>query len=304
MAVFTPLRPPDLRQAAESFDLGDVVRVEPIATGTENSNFRLESTAGVFVLTLVESQEAAVAERRLGWLLHLARAGLPVAPPRPTRDGALLGCLAGRPAVLTPWIAGRVTWTPTPAHCRRIGAFLAHLHRHSAPTPTLPPWEGCPLPDRRLLARLPPHHRRRLAAALERRSSLDGLPQGPLHGDLFRDNALFHGLRLAGVVDFYGACHGPLLLDLAVAAIDWCRRRDGGLDEARHHALIAAYRAIRPWDLRETRQWNACLHEAALAFYGARLARRYASRPRGPVRDPEALGRVLDRLHAPGALAV
>lgn len=139
---------------------------------------------------------------------------------------------------------------------------------------------------------------------MARRESLDDLPAGPLHGDLFRDNALFRGPRLAAVVDFYGACHGPWLLDLAVAAIDWCRRKDGSLDGARCQALTAAYQAVRPWSPREARSWGACLHEAALTFYGARLARRYAAPPDGgPVRDPEELGRVLDRLSAPGMLA-
>ncbi len=305
MAVFTPLSPADLRRAAWLFDIGRINGAEPIATGTENSNFRIDSPAGRFVLTLVESQGADEAERRLRWLADLGRAGLPVAPPRRTRDGALLGTLTGRPAVLTPWVPGTVAWSPTPDQCRAVGAFLARLHRQALPDPALPPWEGPTGLDRRLLARLPRHHRRRLATAMARREPLDGLPAGALHGDLFRDNALFRGSRLAAVVDFYGACHGPLLLDLAVAAIDWCRRKDGTLDEARCRTLTATYRAERPWSPREAQSWGACLHEAALAFYGARLARRYAApSDGGPVRDPEELGRVLDRLSAPGALAV
>ena len=70
------------------------------------------------------------------------------------------------------------------------------------------------------------------------------LPRGPVHADLFRDNALFEKGRISGVVDFYFAGVDCLLYDVAVCVNDWCLvdpQADRRLDEARCRALLDAW---------------------------------------------------------------
>ena len=82
---------------------------------------------------------------------------------------------------------------------------------------------------------------------------------------------LFEADRISAVVDFYYACDGRLLYDLAVTVNDWCSRSDGTLDEAASACLVESYAARRPLQDIEQRHWVAMLRAAALRYWLSRL---------------------------------
>jgi homoserine kinase type II len=107
-----------------------------------------------------------------------------------------------------------------------------------------------------------------LSEALERRQ----LPRGIIHGDLFRDNVLFQELKISAVIDFYNAGRDILLLDLAIAANDWCFI--GSADQpALANWLLEAYRQYRTPSQEELSAWHACLQVAAARFWLSRQKR-------------------------------
>jgi homoserine kinase type II len=130
------------------------------------------------------------------------------------------------------------------------------------------------------------------------------LPRGPVHADLFRDNALFDGPRLTGVIDFYFAGVDCWLFDVAVCANDWCLvdpAQDRALDPALARALLGAYHALRPFTALEREAWPVLLRAAALRFWLSRLHDLHLPRPGELVHahDPEHLRKVLElRSHA------
>jgi homoserine kinase type II len=125
------------------------------------------------------------------------------------------------------------------------------------------------------------------------------LPRGPVHADLFRDNALFEDGRLSGVIDFYFAGVDCLLYDVAVCANDWCLvdpARDRRLDAERTAALLRGYATARPFEKPEREAWPALLRAAALRFWLSRLHDFHLPRPGMLVHahDPEHFRRVLE----------
>src|SRR5205814_9854930 len=109
-------------------------------------------------------------------------------------------------------------------------------------------------------------HSRLLASKLEFQAlhrTLD-LPRGPVHADLFRDNVLFEGDHIGGVIDFYFAGIDALLFDLAVTVTGWCVDPAGEIDSGRAAALVGAYRRAREFTRTELEAWPVMLRAAAL----------------------------------------
>ena len=83
------------------------------------------------------------------------------------------------------------------------------------------------------------------------------LPTGLIHGDLFKDKALFNDrIELRGVIDFYYACHDMLLQHVAIAVHDWCRTSTGTIHEKSRATLIAGYKQVRFLEKEELRILN------------------------------------------------
>ncbi|MBI1904662.1 MAG: homoserine kinase [Rhodocyclales bacterium] len=285
MSVFTPVSAETLSGWLGHYAIGRLVGLQGISAGVQNSNFFVTTTLGRYVLTLFESIPRSELPYYLYLTAHLAHHGLPVPAPIANRDDEYLGTLSGRPAALVARLGGRSEMAPTQAHCGHIGAMLAGLHlagmsyRRRQDNPRGAAWRSAT--SQRLRDYLPPDERALLDAELACQAAHDysALPSGVIHGDLFRDNVLWEGGRIGGVIDFYFAGHDALLFDVAVTVNDWCALPDGELDPLRAEALLAAYHAERPFTADEGRAWQAMLRAAALRFWLSRAEDYHLPKP-------------------------
>jgi homoserine kinase type II len=312
MSVYTTVTAEQLDAWLARYNVGPLAALEPIAAGIENTNYFVTTGKGRYVLTLYERLPAEDLPFYLNLMAHLARAGVEVPAPEPDRTGALFSLLNGRPAGLVARIDGRAVEQADPAHCAAVGAALARLHIASHTYRA------------RLTNRRGPAWWRQAARAVrpfledEQRRLLDEeiryqvgygkgkLPRGAIHGDLFCDNVLFDGDRVAGIIDFGFAATDFFAYDLAITANDWCvDGATGRVDPSRCAALVGAYHAVRPLNDDERRQWPTLLRAAALRFWLSRLYDLHLPRP-GELthaHDPRHFERILrERVVTPARL--
>ncbi len=279
MSVFTPLERHELEVFLAPYGLGRLRDFQGIAAGSENSNFFVSLEQGEYVLTLVERGPVADLPFFIELLDVLHDAGLPVPYALRTEDGQALRSLAEKPALLQPRLAGKHVHAANAHHCQEVGSLLARIHLATRERPLERrsdrglDWMLAEGPS--LALRLPeaelPLLRDALAEIAVLKARILALPRANLHADLFRDNVLFDGNHLAGVIDFYNACSGPMLYDLAICLNDWCSHEDGSLDGARARALLGAYAALRPFTAAEAELWPAMLRIACVRFWLSRL---------------------------------
>lgn len=279
MSVFTPLQRTELETFLEPYRLGRLHAFDGIFGGSENSNFFVSTDAGEFVLTLVERGSWEHMEFVVDLLERLRHAGLPVPYGVAEEDGVRLRRLAEKPALLQPRLPGSHIEQPHSHHCEELGRLLARLHLATRDDPLMHAsdrglqWmidEGSLLALELEGAELE-LLRGAITEAAMLQDAFDELPAANLHGDLFRDNVLFDGTHLSGVLDFHNACSGPMLYDLAIAANDWCSHPDGSLDLPRLRALLGAYAGLRPFSRQEAEHWPSLLRIACLRFWLSRL---------------------------------
>lgn len=301
MSVYTPVSEAELAAWLGGYSVGALVACEPIQAGIENTNYFVTTSQGRYVLTLFERLPAAELPFYIDLMAHLARHGIPCPAPIADLSDQYLGELNGKPAALVTRLPGRSIMEPEASHCAELGALLARMHLAGRSysgyleNPRGPKWWRFAAQE--VLRFLDNGEKSLLENELRFQSQqrFPDLPRGPVHADLFRDNALFEDGRLSGVIDFYFAGVDCLLYDLAVCANDWCLGKGEALDASRVVALLSSYHALRALTSLERDAWPAMLRAAALRFWLSRLYDLHLPRPGVLVHahDPRHFRRVL-----------
>ena len=282
MAVYTQVGFDNASALIARLGIGKLTGLESCRGGIENTNYYVDTTAGAYVLTLFERLTAAELPFYLNLMKHLATRGIPVPDPQADRSGAILHTLEGKPTAVVNRLPGHHHLAPDNAHAASVGEVLARMHLAGADFAERQPnlrglawWVETvpvvvPFVDAAQAQMLEDElaYQQQLAAS----AAYAGLPRGPIHADLFRDNVMFEGDALTGLFDFYFAGVDTLLFDIAVCLNDWCIDLESGrLVEERAGAFVGAYDRVRPLDSTELRLLPALMRAAALRFWISRL---------------------------------
>lgn len=305
MNALTLLSQHVVEEALAFFDVGRLLRYWPATGGIENSNYFVRTTHGEYVLTLLERPPYSGSEF-FNLMFALDEAGLPVPAPLSDRNGHLDLLIQGKSALLQRRFPGHHVLVPTGNQLAALGRVVARMHLAARP----------------VAKRISPHPRNaqwltttadslrgaisyNTSAVVETsiaaitsvlaRDDVRTLPEGVIHGDLFRDNVLFHDESLTGVIDFHHAARGTLIYDLAVIANDWCCDRNGQLNTEKVLSLLKAYHGLRPLTRQEVWFFSPFRLYAATSFWLSRLA-AYVQSSRNPgtrTKNPREMERIV-----------
>lgn len=282
MAVYTHITEDSLQTFLKRYALGDLHHFEGIKEGVENTNYRLLTSQGHFILTMFEKRtHSEDLPYFIELMRHSAAKKIPCPHPIGDRSGEVLKTFEGRPVAIFTELPGSPELEPTAEQCRQVGRLLGKFHcanedfeakRTNDLSP--PGWHALLEKIGAKADKIEPK------LSQELRDELDfiehhwprHLPQGVIHADLFPDNVLWSGKNLSGIIDFYFACHDLLSYDLAICINAWCFAPDRHhIDAGNVKAMLEGYESVRPLNHAEHDALTILCRGAALRFLSTRL---------------------------------
>tara|TARA_R110002096_G_scaffold77896_6_gene183268 strand:- start:35845 stop:36828 length:984 start_codon:yes stop_codon:yes gene_type:complete len=282
MGHFTELKDADAAELCAQFGIEGTVSVKPIAAGTTNSNYRVETANARYFLRVNEGKSEHEVQFEVSVLTHLVAAGVPTLLPLATASGLRYAIFAGKFVSVFPWRDGTHSESKniSQSECSAIGVVLAQLHLAGKSMSTTHvgrfttaavrnEFEAfCASPDPRLadaLNALQAEFSWLEQHETQRRSQ----PRGLIHADLFPDNVLMQDGAVVALLDFEQACDGAYCYDLAVCLNAWCFAEALSFD--RVSALLCGYQKVRRLSVSEARGLHVEVRAAAVRFLVTRI---------------------------------
>jgi len=279
MSVYTPLSLEEVQAFAEPYGLA-VIDPIPIQGGLQNTNYYLvDQSQKQYVLTVFEELDAEGAGELVPVLDCLGQAGVPVAVPL-KHSGQAIHSIADKPAQIAPRLMGEHPEDASIVQIQAIAQAQAKLHLALQGFPLERDFNRNHQYWSEVAAQLKPQmnadDQALLAQVFQQFAQITqqhpDRPTGFIHSDLFRDNTLFEGDQLQGILDFYELNQDEWLFDIAISINDFCTAYpQAHLDQAKADAFLAAYQRIRTLTEDELACLNIFLAMAACRFWSMRL---------------------------------
>lgn len=272
MARYTTLSSIELAHIVGQYAIGTPLTLEEIPGGFGNSNFKLTTTDGTFLLKVCDEKTPAELDMQVALLAQLHRHAYPTVYPITAKDQKSVTHSPSGSIMIYPFLTGEHPH-PTPKTLAQLGEALGTLHR-------IPPIDGLPR-FAMGLSQITPFFKEVADTEFAKhpfvaslKSQLESmapqlnasLPMGLLHGDLFLDNTLFRGEEMVAILDFEEGCYDRLLIDIGVTLIGCCWTPQGQFNREAAHRFLEAYNASRPLTENEWTHLDAFVHYAALSI--------------------------------------
>lgn len=269
MAQYTILSNSELQGVADHYILGNLKAFKVLEGGSQNTNYYLETTAGSFVLTVVEQHSVPEVEQLVFLLEHLRRHGFSTSRVIPNQAGEFVGQWGAKPSIVKDYVEGIILEDFPPVLLERLGKVLAQLHQIPAPN-FLP---------------------RQLGYGIERFHELElyatgsdyeewlhqqqqylapylalNLPKRFIHSDVFDNNVVVATNKTElTIIDFEEAAYYYRLFDIGMTIVGVCRDEQK-IDVVKVEHLLQGYQSVERLLAIEQESLQAFIVYAATAM--------------------------------------
>ena len=281
MAVYTIIDKKLLYSFLNNYDLGELLDFEGIKEGVENSNYKITTSQGIYILTIFEKR---VEEKELPFFVelkkHFVQKKFMCPKPISDKEGNYINYIKNKPCLVNSFLQGKKADLVTINHCQQLGKQLAKMHMDAYDfkfsrqnTLGQKHWkklfENFKYNKNTKYSNLFDDINLELNFLDEKWSR--NLPIGIIHGDVFQDNVFFIDDVFSGIIDFYFSCNDYYAYELAICLNAWCFNNDYIIDTNKSAAILNTYQEIRKLSEAEISALPILLRGATMRILLTRL---------------------------------
>ena len=305
MAVYSPISKEELEIFLQQYNIGKLIKYEGILEGIENTNYKLETSKNIYILTIFEKR---VSPEDLPFFInlknHLTKKKFLCPKPIKNRNQKYINLIKNKNCVIISYLEGNKTSTVENNHCNQVGKMLALLHNQSKDfngkrnnSMNYNQWKNIFLKiqnkkDNQFSNIMPNINDELLYLET---AWPKNLPKGIIHADAFQDNVFFKKNKFSGLIDFYFACNDFLAYDIALTINAWCFDNKAEFKKNRFLNIIQGYESLRQLTQIEKKHLSTLLRGAALRILITRI-HDYVFHSKGAyveLKDPQEYNSIL-----------
>ena len=279
MAVYTSITLKDLSKFLSNYNIGKIIKFEGILEGVENTNYKIKTSKGNYILTIFEKR---VQKKDLPFFMNLM-SGLSkhkIRCPEPIKNkkGKYLFKIKNKSACLVSFLKGKDKNNLNYRECFTVGKKVAKLHLASKKLNlyrkndlSVNSWGPLLKKIDKRINKLSNNLKNLMKSDLAdiKKKWPKKMPNGIIHSDLFIDNIFFNKGKFYGFIDFYFSANDFLAYELATCINALCfnkKNKHFVLNKRKSSQFLKGYQSIRKLSLKEKSNLNTLCRGSALRY--------------------------------------
>ena len=130
MAVYTKINKISLESFLSQYNLGSLISFEGILKGIENTNYKITTENGIYILTLLEKRvDANALPFFVNLQRHLSKYGFNCPIPIENKNNEIINLLSNKQSIIISFLDGYQVDNPEPIHCFQVGEMLSKIQK-------------------------------------------------------------------------------------------------------------------------------------------------------------------------------